>query len=144
MGALVPRSLAIGTGVTDLRGNAFPALAFPVRSRLVEGLTVRGRILRVDGSGGAALPVTLTMNDAVATDDGCMPHDVRVAQVLSDSEGNFAFEFVLSGIPFSLSTTDISAVRDNEAIAIILESSRDGAVTEERLNALGEIGRAHV
>ncbi len=137
MGALTPSQLSIGNGVTDLRGNAFSPAAVPVQSLLVEGLSVRGRILRPDGSGGGNLPVTLTMNDGVATPFGCAPHDVRVAQVFSDENGDFAFPFVVSGIPFSLSTTDIGAVRDNEAIALILESSRDGAVTAERLRALG-------
>jgi hypothetical protein len=137
VGASIPRSMRIGTGVTDLRGNAIASTPIPVQSRLIEGLAVRGRIIRPDGTGGANLPVTLTMNDGVPGSDGCVQVDVRVAQVFSDPNGDFAFPFVVSGIPFSLSTTDVSSVRDNEAIAIILESSRDGAVTADRLAALG-------
>ncbi|MFN0125371.1 MAG: carboxypeptidase-like regulatory domain-containing protein, partial [Verrucomicrobiales bacterium] len=136
MGALVPRTLRIGAGVTDLRGNEFPGANVPVQTRLVEGLSVRGRVVRANGTGASNLPVTLTMNDGVTSSFGCIQVDVRISQTFSDTDGNFAFPFVVSGIPFSLSTTDVSTVRDNQAIALILESSRDGVVTAERLEAL--------
>ncbi len=137
IGALIPHTLTIGNGVTDLRGNTLAATPLIIQSRLAEGFKVRGRILRPDGSPGQNLPVTLTYNDKVPSSDGCRDNEVRVAQVSSDGDGAFALDFVLSGIPFSLSTTDVTDVRDNEAIAIILESSVDGAVTEARLKSLG-------
>ncbi len=137
MGALTPHTLNIAAGVTDLRGNPYSSAPVPVQSRLVEGLSLRGRVMNADGSGGANLPVTLTMNDQANGPSGCRPHDVRIAQVFTDAGGGFVFPFVVSGIPFTLSTTDVSKVRDNEAIALILESSRDGQVTEERLLELG-------
>jgi hypothetical protein len=134
---LNPRTLTIRDGVTDLRGNPFAPVAKSIQSLLVEGFSVRGRVLRPDGSAGVNLPVTLTYDDRVATSRGCKENEVRVSQTFTDETGAFEFDFVLSGIPFSLSTTDVTNVRDNEAIAIILESSLDGAVTEERLKTLG-------
>jgi hypothetical protein len=134
---LTPRELTIRDGVTDLRGNPFVPEARAIQSLLVEGFRARGRVLRPDGSAGENLPVTLTYDDRVASSIGCKENEVRVAQTFTDDSGAFEFDFVLSGIPFSLSTTDVTNVRDNEAIAIILESSLDGAVTKERLETLG-------
>ncbi|MCF7730949.1 MAG: carboxypeptidase regulatory-like domain-containing protein, partial [Akkermansiaceae bacterium] len=134
---LIQRELTIREGVTDLRGNPFVATAMPIQTLLVEGFRARGRVLRPDGSAGVNLPVTLTYDDRVASTFGCKTNEVRVSQTFTDGTGAFEFDFVLSGIPFSLSTTDVTNVRDNEAIAIILESSLDGAVTEERLKTLG-------
>jgi hypothetical protein len=137
IGILNLPSLTLGPGITDLRGNSAAGDALPVDLLVPEGLKVRGRVIRADGSPGANLPVTLTYNDAAPSPRGCVPVDRRVSQVFSDDQGDFVFPFVLSGIPYSISTTDIGAVRDNEAIAIILESGVDGEVTAERLDALG-------
>jgi phage baseplate assembly protein gpV len=137
IGILNLPSLTLGPGITDLRGNSAAGDALPVDLLVPEGLKVRGRVIRADGSPGANLPVTLTYNDAAPSPRGCVPVDRRVSQVFSDDQGDFLFPFVLSGIPYSISTTDIGAVRDNEAIAIILESGVDGEVTAERLDALG-------
>jgi hypothetical protein len=59
----------------------------------------------------------------------------RVSQVLTDSGGNFDLDFVMAGIPYSISATDTSGLSD-EAISLILSSSAQGAVERETLERL--------
>jgi len=137
VGALIPRTLSVLPGVTDARGNPMSPTAQPVQSRLVEGVSVSGRVLRADGSGAANVPVTLTYDD---TQEGglsgdCLEWTRRVAQVRTDENGAFAFDFVVGGIPYTLSTTDTSGLSE-AAIALILSSAVKGEIQADKLNEL--------
>ena len=80
VGDLVPRRMSVAPSVTDARGNALAAASsIEVQSRLVEGIVVRGRVIRADGSFAALVPVTLTYYDEVES--------VSKRIVLEDSGG---------------------------------------------------------
>ena len=138
VGAIVPRAMTVAATVTDARGNPITGVAKPVRSRLVEGTSVKGRVIRADGSFAAGVPVTLTYNDGVETLFGCDPWIRRTAQVRTDETGFFQFDFVLGGLGFSLSATDTSGLSE-EAIRLILESSVNGQVDAAKLTELAEL-----
>ena len=110
--AIIPRTLTV-SNVTDVDGNElvggvepvvclYPGTTEPFKG----GVAVTGRVLGSDGGPVAGVPVTLTMHDGLATPTGCMPVTVRVSQVLTDPSGNFNFDFVMSGIPYTISATD--------------------------------------
>ncbi len=110
--ALIPRTLTV-TNVTDARGNAIvngvsPVLCvYPGTSQPFNGgASIAGRALRADGTPAAGIPVTLTMYDGVPSENGCMTIVQRISQVDTDSGGNFNFDYVMYGIPYSLSATD--------------------------------------
>ena len=133
VGNLVPRQMSVAPTVKDARGNALATAPVPVQSRLVEGITVRGRVIRADGSFSAGVPVTLTYYDEVEAGlSGCLPFVVRPAQVFTDAEGQFQFDFVLAGIPYSVSATDTSGLSP-DLIGAILESTRGDALDRARL-----------
>jgi hypothetical protein len=139
VGAVVSRSLTVAATVADARGNPVIPAARPLRSRLVEGSSVKGRVMRADGSFAANVPVTLTYNDEVATfDGGCLKWVRRVSQVRTDDTGAFRFDMVLGGIPFSLSTTDTSGLSE-EAVKLILESAVKGQVDAAKLAELASL-----
>ncbi|MEX0330624.1 MAG: tandem-95 repeat protein [Puniceicoccaceae bacterium] len=123
VGALIPRNMTVASTITDVRGNNLSAVALPVESRLVEGISVRGRVIRADGSYAANVPVTLTYYDQKSTLFGCSDWIMRPSQVFTDEEGLFAYDFVLNGISYSLSATDTSNL-SAEAVDLILDSYR--------------------
>jgi hypothetical protein len=111
VGHLVPRMMTVAPSVTDARGNALASAPVEVKSRLIEGVVVRGRVIRADGSFSAGVPVTLTYYDEVESGlQGCLPFIVRSAQIFTDAQGEFQFDFVLAGIPYSVSATDTSGL----------------------------------
>ncbi|MEX0326383.1 MAG: Ig-like domain-containing protein, partial [Puniceicoccaceae bacterium] len=134
LGALIPRTMTVASTVTDVRGNPLSPAPMSVESRLVEGISVRGRVIKADGSYAANVPVTLTYYDEVSALFGCEDWTMRPSQVFTDEEGMFAYDFVLNGIPYSLSATDTSGL-SAEAVDIILESYRgdqlDSTLLEE-------------
>ncbi len=138
VGAVVPRSMTVAATVTDVRGNPVVSATQPVRSRLVEGTSVMGRVIRSDGSFATGVPVTLTYNDEVSTLFGCQDWTRRVAQVRTDETGAFRFDMVLGGLPFSLAATDTSGLSE-EALRLILESSVKGQVDAEKLTELASM-----
>ena len=137
VGGLIPRTMTVREGVTDVRGNPMAATPRAVSSRLVEGVTLKGRVIRADGSFAANVPVTLTYDDTKEnglTGD-CDEWIRRMAQVRTDETGAFAFDFVVGGIPYTLSATDTSGLSE-EAIEVILQGSVKGAADAEKLTQL--------
>jgi hypothetical protein len=126
--AIIPRKLTV-TGVTDVRGNALVASPTPIQcfypnttNLFTGGVAVRGRVLLGSGSPAVDVPVTLTMYDGQATPDGCQSVVRRVSQVLTDSGGNYNFDYVMSGIPYSMSASDTSDLSTN-ALALIEQTT---------------------
>jgi hypothetical protein len=138
LGALVPRSLTVTGSVKDTRGNAMASSLEPVFSRLVEGVSVKGRVIRADGSYAANVPVTLTYHDEVDGLFGCLDWTRRTAQTRTDANGGFNFDFVIGGISYSLSATDTSSLSE-EAIDLILQSSVKGQVDGDKLMELANL-----
>ena len=137
VGAIIPRTLTVREGVTDVRGNRMTATPRPVVSRWVEGVAIKGRVIRADGSYAAQVPVTLTYEDL---QEGGLSADCnawirRVAQVRTDATGAFAFDFVIGGIPYTVSATDTSGLSE-AAIDLILQGSVKGAADADKLTEL--------
>jgi hypothetical protein len=135
VGGLVERKLNVATSVTDVRGNSLAGGIQTVISDYRDGVQVRGRVVRGGGGGVAGVPVTLTFNDQYLTAFDCAPWVRRVAQVTTDASGNFAFDFILSGIPYVISTTDTSGLSAEE-IRLILESTVAGEFRGDRYLSL--------
>lgn len=135
VGGLVERRLSVASSVTDVRGNALTGGIQTVTADYRDGVQVRGRVVRGGGGGVAGVPVTLTYNDEYVAVFDCAPWVRRVAQVTTDVNGNFAFDFVLSGIPYVISTTDTSGLSAEE-IRLILESTVAGEFRGERFLSL--------
>ena len=66
---------------------------------------------------------------------GCESWIRRVSQVLTDSGGNFDFDFVMAGISYSISATDTSGLSD-AAIRVIMDSTIKDAVDRQRIEEL--------
>ncbi|HLH54849.1 MAG TPA: carboxypeptidase regulatory-like domain-containing protein, partial [Verrucomicrobiae bacterium] len=132
VGAIHPRTLALG-GISDPHGNLMPGTTLPIQSPLQNGVAVRGRVVRADSSPAAGIPVTLTMYDQF--DDsiiGCTPFTVRVAQVNTDTNGFFTFDFVLADVPYSVSATDTGNL-PAAAIQAIIESTAGVSLAGDKL-----------
>jgi hypothetical protein len=133
VGGLVPRQMSVANSVTDARGNALASAPVAVSTRLVEGIIARGRVVRADGSFAENVPVTLTYYDEVDSGlSGCLPFIVRSAQVFTDARGEFQFDMVLAGLPYSISSTDTSGLSP-ELVAAILESASGDAFNRQKL-----------
>src|SRR5439155_15375668 len=130
--ALRPRTITV-SGITDSRGNSLETVVRPVLSTLTQGVTLRGRVVRLDGSPAANVPVTLTMNDRAG--DGCFVTDVRLAQIFSDSNGYFDFDFILAGVGYTVAAADTSGLSE-DTVRLILEAARNGQIPHEQLLAL--------
>jgi hypothetical protein len=139
--AIRPRTLTL-TGVADARGNTVvggsmavlsldPADGSPFR----RGVAIRGRVIKGDGSPAIGVPVTLTMYDEVLGGIDCSPWIRRVSQVFTDGQGNFELDYVMAGVPYSISATDTSGLSP-EALALIMESTVQGQLDRQRLEAL--------
>jgi hypothetical protein len=94
-------------------------------------------VARADGTLAVGVPVTLTYYDEVVTLDACLPVTVRASQVFTDANGEFAFDFVLAGIRYSVSATDTS-VLSAEALALILDSVSGDAFDRQKLLQLAD------
>ncbi|TVR51684.1 MAG: hypothetical protein EA425_06600 [Puniceicoccaceae bacterium] len=129
--------LTVSGSVADVRGNTVSSPPIPVTTRLFEGVTVRGRVIRADGSFAVNVPVTLTYDDKAGLTE-CFPWIRRMAQVRTDETGAFAFDFVLGDIPYSISATETTDLSE-EAIRLILEASLQGQVDPRRLADLAEL-----
>ena len=134
VGALRPRTLTVSE-VSDPRGNPLLGNARLVESSLAAGTAIRGRVVRADGSFAAAVPVTLTYYDLDGSGFDCVSFIVRASQVFTDNNGLFNFDFVIAGIPYSVSATDTAGLPP-EAVQVILESATGDAFAREKLLAL--------
>ncbi|MGA2656274.1 MAG: LamG-like jellyroll fold domain-containing protein [Verrucomicrobiota bacterium] len=139
--ALLPRNLTV-TNVTDARGNALVGGVSPVlcvypgtTEPFNGGVSINGRALRADGTPAAGIPITLTMYDGMRTEDSCKTIVQRVSQVLTDTGGNFSFDYVMYGIPYSLSATDTGALT-GAGLAAIEQSIIGGSVDTMNLQLL--------
>lgn len=139
--AIRPRTMTF-TNIVDARGHALTTSSLPVHSvrtgtsePFVDGVAVKGRVIRSDGRPAAGIPVTLTMYDRAVVGLGCEEYVRRVSQVLSDDQGRFDFDFVLAGIPYSISATDTSGL-SADALAAIADSTARGEVDRQRLEEL--------
>jgi hypothetical protein len=142
--AIIPRHLTI-TGVTDVRGNPIAASPAPIQcyypgttELFTGGVAVTGRVLLGSGAPAPGVPVTLTMYDGLPSDSGCKLVVNRVSQVITDSGGNYNLDYVMSGIPYSISATDTEDLSSN-AVALIMQSitttSPNPQVLQELINA---------
>jgi len=136
--AIIPRSLTL-TGVMDVRSNLLAVVTVPIHSvepgtevPFTGGVAIRGRALKGDGSPAPGIPVTLTMYDQAYGAIQCEPFVRRVSQVLTDTGGNFTFDFVLAGVPYSISATDTSGLSE-EALTLIAQNTAEGQVERERI-----------
>ncbi|MBK8001598.1 MAG: carboxypeptidase regulatory-like domain-containing protein [Verrucomicrobia bacterium] len=137
--AIRPRALTLA-GVTDVRGNVVTAIAVPIRCvepgsndvPFTGGVAIRGRALKGDGAPAPGIPVTLTMYDQVWGPYSCEGWVRRVSQVFTDSGGNFDFDFVLAGVPYSISATDTSGLT-GDALSLIAENTVEGQVEREKI-----------
>jgi len=141
--AIRPRTLTL-SGVADGRGNEVLGGVATVLSLdpddgtpLTTGAAIRGRVIRGDGTPAGNVPVTLTMYDRGLAGDDCVDWIRRVSQVYTDAGGNFDFDYVMSGIPYSISATDTRGL-SNEAVQLLLQSSRDGGVVGSDLEGLAQ------
>jgi hypothetical protein len=138
--AIRPRTLTI-SGVADARSNALPGSEVPVRSvypgtevPFTGGVAVRGRVIKGDGTPAVGIPVTLTMHDQISGFIDCSAWIMRVSQVFTDAGGNFDLDFVMAGIPYSISATDTSGLSP-ETLALILESTINDQLDRQRLES---------
>ena len=131
VGALRPRLLNV-LGVTDPRGNALVGSAKPLQTDLSAGTSIRGRVVRADGSFAGGVPVTLTYYDEDGSGFGYDLFTVRPSQVFTDTNGSFSFDFVVSGIPYSISATDTGGLTA-DAIQLLLEASSGDAFAKQKL-----------
>ncbi|MBL9167133.1 MAG: carboxypeptidase regulatory-like domain-containing protein [Verrucomicrobiales bacterium] len=129
-------------GITDSRGNALVTPSRPIRSvepgttaPFIDGVAIKGRALRGNGQLAAGIPVTLTMYDQAFSGLFCESWTRRVSQVITDEKGAFEFDFVLAGIPYSISATDTGEL-SAEALAIIAEATTQTAVDSQRIEEL--------
>jgi hypothetical protein len=136
VGTLRSRDLSIGA-FTDPRGNLLSPVTIAVQTEADDGTTVRGRVARSDGSPARNVPVTLTMLDEIQTNIDCSPFVVRVSQVFTDDTGFFDFDFVMAGVPYSLSATDTGGL-SQEAIDLILEAVAGDTLAREKLLELAD------
>ena len=139
--AIIPRSLSID-GVSDVRGNLVDPVTLPIVSiergtdnvPFTQGVAIKGRVLKGDGTPAVNVPVTLTMYDLIrsgrqATCEGFVR---RVSQVRSDGNGNFTFDYVMAGIAYSISATDTSGLSD-DALELIAANAAEGGVEREQI-----------
>ena len=130
VGGIIPRTLT-ASGILDAHGGALVSSGVSVMNGLTEGVAIRGRVARADGSPAIDVPVTLTMYDLFSAFT-CEPFIVRPCQVFTDTNGFFEIDFVMSGVGYSVSATDISGLT-GEALQVILESAGGDAFNRARL-----------
>ncbi len=142
-GGIRPRSLTV-SGVTDPRGNPVAAAAVPVGRGTTQGVAIRGRVVRADGSPAVAVPVTLTEYDQkfdTGFSASCESWVQRPMQVFTDANGFFEIDYVMSGIPFSVSATDTAGLPP-DAVQMLLDSAEGDAFARNRLRELAEAASA--
>lgn len=139
--ALIPRNIMV-SGVTDVRGNPLVANPTPIQcyfpgttNNFTGGVTITGRVLEGDGTPSVGVPVTLTMYDGAASPEGCQQWIRRVSQVITDSGGNFSFDYVMSGIPYSISASDTSSLPPG-ALQAVMESTVAGQPDANQLEQI--------
>lgn len=135
VGGLLSRAMTVSSAVTDPRGNSLLSNSVPILATYREGVVVKGRVVRGTGVPVASVPVTLIYNDQALSGDQCLKHIFRPAQVLTDTNGDFALDFVLSGIPFTIATTDTSGLSD-AAVRLVLEAVSSDGIRADRLRDL--------
>lgn len=143
-----PHGLVAAATVVDARGHSLVSQNHDIELAASSGVSIAGRLVDVGGAPISGLPVTLTMNDLVATSLGCQGVDVRANQVITGADGRFRFDYVMSGIGYTLGATDIRGL-DPEVQAILLEAAPTGALDPAEIElmtqsseGLARLGRA--
>ena len=135
IGVFRERTMSFAPGVVDPRGHPLSASSLRVATTASEGVAIRGRVLRGNGEPAAGIPVTLTMYDELSTPFVCEPFIVRPSQVTSGEDGSFSFDFVLSGVGYSVSASDTAGL-SSEAAALVAAASDGAALDRAQLLAL--------
>jgi hypothetical protein len=135
IGAVRPRVLLVDS-IRDARGNVTPPSMNTIANLIREGAAITGRVFRGDGSAASFLPVTLTMNDVYRDPfDRCEPQVItKLAQVFTDENGSFTFDFIVAGVPYTISATDTGGLPP-DVIREIIESWRGNKFDAERFAA---------
>jgi hypothetical protein len=135
IGAVRPRVMIV-EGVRDARGNAMTPSTNTISNLIREGAAITGRVFRGDGSAAAFVPVTLTMNDVYRDPfDRCEPQVIsKLVQVFTDENGSFTFDFIIAGVPYTISATDTGGLPP-DVIREIIESWRGNRFDGERFAA---------
>jgi len=133
-GTLRARSIHLAPFVTDQRGHAFAATSHVIDTIADDGVAVDGRVYGMTGEPLAGIPVTLTMHDSTTL---CAGVNVRSSEVLTDSDGRFTFDFVMSDVPFSISATDIRGLSATAA-ALLREAAPSGEFDADEIARLAK------
>ena len=140
--AIHPRQVLV-SGIRDLRGNGISSGSLPVQTTLNQGVALHGRVARADGNPAGGIPVTLTMYDQQLDTflSDCNPFVVRVSQVNTDTNGYFDFDYVMSGVEYSVSATDTTGL-SSAAADLILQAAEADSLNRNRLLALANSSSA--
>lgn len=137
VGAIHPRTATV-VGLADPRGNAVAPGFRPVQDAASEGIAVRGRVVRADGGPATGIPVTLTMLDSQSDPfGGVVPFIVRSCQMLTDTNGAFVIDYVMAGVPFTVSATDTSGL-GAEAKSLVMQTISETASVRDQLERIAE------
>lgn len=131
VGEFYPRQLRLHGG-RDPRGNPLLQNPVSIQTSAHAGAPVRGRVIRGDNSPGAFLPVTLTYFEHFPRGITCPEYPVRAVQTLTDTDGEFAFDFVMGGIYYELEVVDVTGLGP-ELAPLLAEAAADPAQMRERL-----------
>jgi hypothetical protein len=133
-GTLKPRSLRAAAFVADARGHALMSATHAIDLAADQGVSISGKVVAATGEAVPNVPVTLTMHDFKGGAH-CQPFDIRSSQVLSDAEGRFNFEFVMAGLSYSVSATDIRGL-SADAQALLREAAPTGEIDPDEIAQL--------
>lgn len=139
IGSQTPTYTIVASEVADRSGHLLAAEKDRDDIHLVadKGVVVKGRVFGVDGAPVPNIPVTLIMNDEMYVPPTCVPSDSRISQVLSDEQGHFNFEFVMSDLRlgYSIAATDTRNL-SADAVALLQEASPEGELDSGEIQRL--------
>ncbi len=133
-----PRDLLVSNQVQDARGHSVAAQSHAIELAADQGVSLAGRLIGTTGEPVPGVPVTLTMNDQVATPLGCFMANIRASQTITDNEGRFTFDYVMAGSTgYTLGATDIRGL-SSDALNVILQASPAGDLDPAEIEAMAK------
>ncbi len=133
-----PRDLLVSNQVQDARGHSVAAQSHAIELAADQGVSIAGRLIGTTGEPVPGVPVTLTMNDQVATPTGCFMANIRASQTITDNEGRFTFDYVMAGSTgYTLGATDIRGL-SSDALNVILQASPAGDLDPAEIEAMAK------
>lgn len=133
-----PRDLLVSNQVQDARGHGVAAQSHAIELAADQGVSIAGRLIGTTGEPVPGVPVTLTMNDQVATPTGCSMANIRASQTITDNEGRFTFDYVMAGSTgYTLGATDIRGL-SSDALNVILQASPAGDLDPAEIEAMAK------